>query len=77
MGRVFQLTLGLLLLAGPALAAPQAQKKQPSIRCTLTDKKITKCCCEPREGKLYCSLAKKTIDKCCCEPLQTPKGKKN
>ena len=70
-------TLGTLLLAGLVGAAPQAPKKKGSLHCTLTDKKIEKCCCEPRGEKLYCTLAKKTIDKCCCEPAGAEKGKKN
>ena len=64
--------LGALLLASLVSAAPQALAGQP-IRCTLTGKKIEKCCCEKRGKKLYCTLAKKTIAKCCCEPRQTPK----
>jgi hypothetical protein len=68
---------GTLLLAGVLLAAPQAQKNEPGIHCTLTGKNVKKCCCEQREGKLYCTLAKKTIDKCCCEPAQFPKERKN
>jgi len=70
MRRAASLILGTLLLAGLALAGPQASKKEAAIRCTLTNKKIEKCCCEQREGKLYCPLAKKTIEKCCCEPTQ-------
>ncbi len=77
MRRIVLSVLGTLLLAGPVLAAPQAPKKQGAIRCTLTDKKVKKCCCKEQQGKLYCSLAKKTIDKCCCDPEQQPKAKKN
>ncbi len=77
MKRAVSLTLGTLLLAGLTLAAPQAAKKEVSLRCTLTDKKIEKCCCEQREGKLYCPLAKKTIDKCCCVPAEAQKEKKS
>ena len=75
MRRLLSLTLGTLLLAGLALAA-QAPKK-PTLRCTLTDKKIEQCCCEPRGQKLYCPLAKKTIEKCCCEPVKPETEKKN
>ncbi len=77
MRRFASIALGGLLLAGLSLAAPQAAKKEAPLRCTLTDKKIEKCCCEQREGKLYCTLAKKTIEKCCCEPAQTRKDKKS
>ena len=77
MRRFAAMTLGTLLLAGFTLAAPQAPKKEAAILCTLTNKKIDKCCCEQRAGKLYCTLAKKTIDKCCCEPEQAPKEKKS
>lgn len=70
MRRSLALTLGTLLLAGLALAAPQAPNQSAPIRCTLTDKKIEKCCCEKRGDKLYCTLAKKAIEKCCCEPAQ-------
>ena len=55
-----------LLLAVSSLAVPQTAKKEAGLRCTLTGKKIEKCCCEQRDGKLYCPLAKKLIEKCCC-----------
>lgn len=67
MYRLLTFWLGALLLAGLLSAAPQALKKE-DLRCTLTDKVITTCCCEERAGKLYCTLAKKTIEKCCCVP---------
>ena len=73
MRRTVSLTLGTLLLAGLALAIPQAPTKSTSLRCTLTDKKIETCCCEQRGNKLYCPLAKKTIEKCCCEPAGVQK----
>ena len=68
--------VGILLLAGLLPAGQQESKKQPALVCTLTHKKIEKCCCEKRGEKLYCTLAKKTIDKCCCEPSGTAKAKK-
>lgn len=77
MHRLVSLAVGTLLFAGLTLAAPQAPKKEAAILCTLTNKKIEKCCCEQRAGRLYCTLAKKTIDKCCCEPGQAPKEKKS
>lgn len=64
MRRSLLLTIGALLLACLGVAAP---KKEPTLRCTLTNQKIEQCCCEQRSNKLYCTLAKKTIDKCCCE----------
>ena len=67
---------GTALLAGLAVARPETPKPKPSIRCTLTGKKIESCCCEQRGEKIYCSLAKKEINKCCCEPVQSPKPKK-
>ena len=76
MRRFVSLPLASLLLAGLVFAAPQAPKKEGPLRCTLTDKKIEKCCCEQREGKLYCPLAKKTIEKCCCVPAEAKKSKK-
>lgn len=76
MRRFVSLPLVTLLLAGLVLAAPQAPKKESSLRCTLTNKKIEKCCCEQREGKLYCPLAKKTIEKCCCVSADAKKGKR-
>ena len=75
MRRFVSMTLGMLLLAGLTVAGPQAPKKEAPLHCTLTNKKIDKCCCEQREGKLYCTLAKKTIEKCCCEPTQAEKKK--
>ena len=77
MRRSLPLTLGTLLLTGLLLAAPQTPKKEAPLRCTLTDKKIEKCCCETRGEKLYCPLAKKSIDKCCCEPAAGQKDKKS
>ena len=77
MRRALTLTLFTALLAGLALAAPQTDKKPATLRCTLTNKKIEKCCCEQKDGKLYCPLAKKTIEKCCCEPVAAEKPKPN
>lgn len=76
MHRLISSLAGALLLAGVLLAAPQTTKKETSIHCTLTDKKIRKCCCEQRGKELYCKLAKKTIGECCCEPAQFPKEEK-
>ena len=76
MRRAVSLALGTVLLAALTLAAPQAPKKEGSLRCTLTNKVIEKCCCVQKDGKLYCPLAKKTIEKCCCNPVQVPKEKK-
>lgn len=73
MRRSLTLTLATLLLAGLALAAPQARNQPTPMRCTLTGKTIQTCCCEKRGDKLYCPLAKKTIDKCCCEPARNQK----
>ncbi len=73
MYRLLTFWLGALLLAGLLWAAPQAPKKEEALRCTLTDKVMTTCCCEERAGKLYCTLAKKTIEKCCCVPASTRK----
>jgi len=68
MRRTLSLALGTLLLFSLGLAAPQKTEK-PTLVCTLTKKKIAKCCCEQREGKLYCTLAKKTLEKCCCKSV--------
>lgn len=45
--------------------------------CTLTNKKMEKCCCEKRGDKFYCTLADKTLDKCCCEPKESSDCCKN
>lgn len=59
--------LGLLTILFLSVAVSPAQEKvQEGLRCSLTKKKIDKCCCEQKDGKLYCPLAKKTIEKCCC-----------
>ena len=42
MRRAVSLALGTVLLAALTLAAPQAPKKEGSIRCTLTNKVIEK-----------------------------------
>ena len=67
MRRPVSAALLALLLTLAATAGPQTPAKDGGVRCTLTNKKLDKCCCEQREGKLYCPLAKKTIEKCCCE----------
>ena len=77
MRRLLVSILGTLILAGSAWAAPQASKGHDSLRCTLTNKVIEKCCCEQRQGKQYCTLAKKTIEKCCCVPAEAQKEKKS
>lgn len=69
MKRAIPLALGATLffsLLGPLLADPGKE----TLRCTLTNTKLEKCCCQQREGKLYCPLAKKTIEKCCCEAIK-------
>ena len=76
MRRLVGFTLGTLLSAGLLFAAPEGANKQATLRCTLTGKKIEKCCCEKRGEKLYCTLAKKPIDKCCCVPAEAQKEKK-
>jgi len=76
MRRSLSLPLATLLLSGLVSAYPQAPKKEGSIRCTLTNTRIEKCCCEQREGKLYCPLAKKAIEKCCCVSVDAKKDKK-
>ncbi len=70
------LTLGTLLLAAIAGALPRPAQGASTLRCTLTNKKVEKCCCEQREVKLYCTLAKKTIDSCCCQPAGAKKTNK-
>jgi hypothetical protein len=57
----------VLLVLGGFAAAQSRVSAAPGMRCTLTGKKITTCCCEQKDGKLYCPLAKKAIEKCCCE----------
>lgn len=73
--RAISVCLAAVLFGGLLLASPQVLKNE-ALRCTLTNTKIEKCCCEKREGKLYCPLAKKTIEKCCCEPAGETNGKK-
>lgn len=69
MRRLLPFTLGALLFGNLLLAWPAPQKKE-ALRCTLTNTKIERCCCQQKEDKLYCPLAKKTIEKCCCVPVQ-------
>ncbi len=64
--RRFIPTLGLLLLAGFAVAQSRVTAAS-GVMCTLTGKRIATCCCEQKNGKLYCPLAKKTIENCCCK----------
>ncbi len=68
MHKILQIALGTLLVASLGLAARQKTEKATLV-CSLTNKKIEKCCCEQRGGKFYCTLAKKTTDKCCCKSL--------
>ncbi|MBI2956605.1 MAG: hypothetical protein HYY26_04760 [Acidobacteria bacterium] len=70
MRRVLPLALGSLLFSLLLVGAPDTAKKE-TLRCTLTNTKLAKCCCQPRGEKLYCPLAKKTIDKCCCERINS------
>ncbi len=54
-----------LVFATGLFAAPKKQ----TMTCSLTEKKISKCCCKKQDdGKLYCTLAKRTIETCCCKP---------
>jgi hypothetical protein len=75
MRRSINVGLAALLFSGWLLASAQVSKNE-GLRCTLTNTKIEKCCCERREGKLYCALTKKAIEKCCCEPVGGASGKK-
>ena len=43
--------------------------KTGQLRCTLTGKVVSECCCRKREGKLHCTLADKDVDHCCCQPV--------
>jgi len=57
-----------LVLAAGLFADPKK-----TMTCSLTDKKISKCCCKKQDdGKLYCTLTKKTIETCCCKPAAKP-----
>ena len=76
MRRALSLLSATLLLGSLLLASPAAPKKE-TLRCTLTNTTVEKCCCQQREGKLYCPLAKKTIETCCCVPLGAAKSKRN
>jgi hypothetical protein len=53
----------------------QHAKENSGVMCKLTGKKLEKCCCETRDGKLYCPLAKKEIKECCCESESAGKEK--
>jgi len=33
----------------------------------MTGKRMDKCCCEMKGGKLYCKLSKKTYNQWCCD----------
>ncbi len=76
MRRALMVVLVVGLLLGLAWAGTQPASKSSGLRCTLTNQKIEKCCCQTRDGKLYCPLAKKTIDACCCVPAEAQKAKK-
>lgn len=58
-------TLFFMILLATAATGP---KQNAAYVCSLTNQKITSCCCTKKEGILYCNLAKKTIAKCCCKP---------
>lgn len=70
MRRLIPFALGALLFTNLLAASPEAPKKE-RLRCTLTNTKVEKCCCQQKDKKLYCPLAKKTIEKCCCEPIES------
>lgn len=52
--------LGTTLLTGMGLAGPKPGKG--TIRCTLTNKTVDKCCCIQKNNKQYGVLAKKAIE---------------
>jgi len=58
-----------MLLFGGAAPANLSQNTTTYV-CTLTNEKVTSCCCEKRNGKLFCTKAKKEINTCCCKPVQ-------
>ena len=63
------ITKWLPLLAAMAVAGI-ASAASPKMVCTLTNKEVKTCCCEPQKnGKLLCKLANKTVDKCCCKGM--------
>lgn len=69
MKRAFRFALGALLFSSLLVASPSVPGKG-RLRCTLTNTKVEKCCCQQKGEKLYCPLAKKTIEKCCCKPVE-------
>jgi len=69
MKRAITFVLGALLFSS-LLAASSTVPGKETLRCTLTNTKLEKCCCQQKGKVLYCPLAKKTIEKCCCKPVE-------
>ena len=69
MKRAIPFALAALLVSSLLVVSPGVPGKE-TLRCTLTNTKVEKCCCQQKEGKLYCPLAKQTIEKCCCKPVE-------
>ncbi|MCI0415026.1 hypothetical protein L0222_19820 [bacterium] len=68
----------LILAALPLLALGSSNSTDPAEKakvlvCTLTNEKVTSCCCEKRNGKLYCTKAKKEVNECCCKSTDSEK----
>lgn len=61
--------------AARSRAGANEKAKAGQLRCTLTGKVVSECCCVRRGSKLHCTLADKTVERCCCEPV-TAKGVK-
>ena len=59
----------LSAFAVAAVAITGSAKPHGNLRCSLTGKTISECCCEKSKTGtgLYCPLAKKDIQACCCE----------
>jgi hypothetical protein len=61
--------------AARSRAQASQSAKTGQLRCALTGKVVSECCCRKREGKLHCTLADKDVDHCCCQPVTSKAAK--
>ena len=68
MKTTFRMTLAAT--AAVVIASVAFATSDQKLKCTLTGKELTECCCVEKAGKLICTLADKPVEKCCCEGVK-------
>ena len=59
----------IVLMALAAVAITGAAKSSSDLKCSLTGKTVSSCCCtKAKDGQnLHCTLANQDIKECCCK----------